>query len=82
MIVLLKICHSNTCTYNMDVAEAAKTLKVGRIYIMKRSSLCGKNENKKTNKIAGVSTVFSLGTRQNPIGTNRVLKPRERGMAE
>lgn len=50
--------------------------------MMKCSSLYGRNENMMMNDTAGTIIVFSFGAMNSPIGTNIVLKPRARGMAE
>lgn len=68
-------------TYIREHILAATMLKTGKVYMIKRSSLCGRNEYKKIKPSAGKSSIRVLFS-ATPKGTNTMLHPKARGRAE
>jgi len=68
-------------TYIREHTLAATMLKTGKVYMIKRNSLCGRNEYKKIKPNAGKSNIRVLFSAA-PKGTNTMLHPKARGRAE
>lgn len=76
LIELLILTHSRAQNW------AAGKLSKGNAYIMKRSSLCGRNEYSVINTIVTLNSFHNLRSNNNPIGIRMIVVRRARGIAE
>lgn len=69
-------------TYILWQAAAAATFNNGNTYIINLNSLCGKNENNITNRIAGTVSTRTLISKNIPRGIRKYENARPLGRAE
>lgn len=71
-----------SATYIRLQNKAAAMLKSGNTYIMKRNSLCGKNENNVINAKTGNSIRLARTSKHTDPGISNIVLPKALGMAE